>query len=314
MNAPIKSTRGHLWGFLAFAYGWTWLFWLVAALRGMTIWRPPAVVFFVIGGLGVPLGGVVMSRLKYGVAGVRDLLHRLVDPTRITARWWAVILLFFPIVTLLTATFVRVVGIEESTPDLASIRAIGTHPARFMGLMAFTLVIGPLPEEIGWRGYLLDELQTRHYAVWSALVIGVLMWVWHLPLFQLPGYSDVFHAMPATALQMLFMILSMSIFYTWIYNNTNRSVLAVILFHFMGNLSSELLRISVETQWYRLGLTGIIAVLIVWWARPPCLRRECAGPLDHSQVRILSKLTVSSHSIKERNTRIRSLDENGFPT
>lgn len=267
MDAPTKSKSGRLWGFLAFAFCWTWLFWLVASLSGTTIWHPPALVFFIIGGLGLPLGGIIMTRSTYGVAGVRDLARRIVDPARITARWWAVILLFFPILTLMAATFVRVIGIKEPPLNLASVMASATHPVRLMGLMAFTLVIGPLPEEIGWRGYLLDELQASHHALSSALMIGALMWVWHLPLFYLPGYTDVVHAMPPTALQMLFLTLSMSILYTWIYNNTERSVLAVILFHFLGNFSSEFLGVSAETQWCRLVLTGIIAVLIVWRAR-----------------------------------------------
>jgi hypothetical protein len=33
---------------------------------------PPALWFFLIGGLGVPLGGIVMNRLVYGGSGLRD--------------------------------------------------------------------------------------------------------------------------------------------------------------------------------------------------------------------------------------------------
>lgn len=281
-DVPTESGNGRLWGFLAFVYGWTWLFWLIALLWGTTIWRPPAVVFFVIGGLGLPLGGVMMNRLTYGAAGVRDLVRRIVDPTRITARWWAFLLLFFPTLTLVAAAFVHAVGIKESPLDYAPIIATASHPGRLMGLLAFTLIIGPLPEEIGWRGYLLDELQARHHAVSTALLIGVLMWVWHLPLFKLPGYSDVFHAMPGTALQMFCLTLSMSILYTWIYNNTERSVLAVVLFHFMGNLSSEFFAISVETQWCRLALLSMIAVLTVSWGMRKKTNGLIAGKITHA--------------------------------
>jgi len=37
------------------------------------------------------------------------------------------------------------------------------------------LIIGPLSEEIGWRGYALDRLQTKWNALVSALIVG-LVW------------------------------------------------------------------------------------------------------------------------------------------
>lgn len=76
---PVSLKKGRVWGFLAFSHGWTWLFWALASLWGTSIWRPPAVLLFAVGGAGVPLGGIVMSRLAYGSAGLRDLGRRVAD-------------------------------------------------------------------------------------------------------------------------------------------------------------------------------------------------------------------------------------------
>lgn len=75
---------------------------LVATLAGGSIWQPPALLVLYLGGLDVPLGGIVMTRLVDGAPGLRTAL-RIVDPRRIAGRWWAIILLFFPVLTLLAA-------------------------------------------------------------------------------------------------------------------------------------------------------------------------------------------------------------------
>jgi len=263
-----------VWGFLAFSHGWTWLFWGLASLWGTSIWHPPAVVFFAIGGAGVLLGGAVMTRVVSGAAGLRDLGRRIVDPTRIGGRWWVVILLFFPVLTLVAAAVARVLGVEGQPLDLPGAVARVSHPARLGAMMAFTLVIGPLPEEIGWRGYLLDQFQPRWSALAASLAVGLLMWLWHLPLFRLPGYWAAFQAVPPTPVHLLLVILPAAVLYAWVYNNTGQSVLAAILLHFMGNFSGELLGISSRALSYRMALTLIVVALIVWWWGPRTLRRD----------------------------------------
>jgi membrane protease YdiL (CAAX protease family) len=64
------------------------------------------------------------------------------------------------------------------------------------------------------------------------------------------------------------------ILYTWVYNNTDRSILAVILFHFAGNFWGEFLGISVEVQMYRMILMIIVVAFIAWWSGPATLRRD----------------------------------------
>ena len=52
------------------------------------------------------------------------------------------------------------------------------------------LIIGPLSEEIGWRGYALERLQTRWNALTSSLIVGLVWALWHLPLFMMVGTSQ----------------------------------------------------------------------------------------------------------------------------
>ena len=274
---PSTLSSKAVWGFVAFSHGWTWLFWLVAALFGSSIWHPPALIFFIIGGLGVLLGGVVMTRLTRGAGGLRDLGHRIVDTKRITARWWAVVLLFFPLLTLAAGALSRALG-DAQPFDFAGVVQRLANPAALAVLIGFTFFIGPFPEEIGWRGYLLDHLQTRWSALAAGLFVGLLNWIWHAPLFYLPGYADAFRAIPPSMLQMFFVVVPAVLLYAWVYNNSGRSVLAAMLFHFGGNFWGESFGLSAQGQTIRMVLVIIAVALIAWWWGPATLRRAAQPP------------------------------------
>ena len=57
--------------------------------------------------------------------------------------------------------------------------------------------------------------------------------------------------------------------YTWNHNNTGRSILAAILFHFVGNAFGELFAISTgaEVASTLLSVTPALVVIVVWRAR-----------------------------------------------
>ncbi len=189
-----------------------------------------------------------------------------------------VILLLFPVLTV-TASIVAVSGGVTSVP--LDLRGAGTRlldPASFAAFALFILVIGPLPEEIGWRGYLLDRLQLRWKALGASLVLGVIWWTWHLPLLGLPGYFDAFGRAPPTALDLLWGILPAAVLYTWVYNNTARSILAVIVFHFMHNFTGEFLGIDESVRLIRLVLEWGAAIVVVIFCGPRTLRR--GDPLE----------------------------------
>jgi membrane protease YdiL (CAAX protease family) len=267
------SKKWQLWGYLAFSHGWTWSFWLIATLWGTTIWQPPALYFFLIGGMGVLVGGIMMNHLMYSSLGLRDLARRILDPSRVAGRWWAVILLFFPALTLLAGSVAGALG-SSSSLDFSHTLTLVTNPLSLVGLMAFTLIIGPLPEEVGWRGYFLDRMQTRFSALPASLIVGFLHWSWHLPLFLLPGYWAAFGTTPPSPLNLAFVVLPATVLYVWVYNNTGRSVLATILFHFTGNFSGQFFGISEIATTYRLVLALVAVVFIVWRWGPKTLRRD----------------------------------------
>lgn len=51
-----------------------------------------------------------------------------------------------------------------------------------------SLIRGPLGEEVGWRGYLQNELNKRFPLLKASLIVGVIWSLWHLPLWFISGF------------------------------------------------------------------------------------------------------------------------------
>jgi uncharacterized protein len=112
-------------GFLAFSHAWTFGWWALAGVLALTgagsIWAGPAAVAFYIGGAGVFIGGIAMTAMHFGRAGLVDLGRRIIDPRAIGAVWWAFILLFFPLLTIMAAVVAGLTGRDMLTSQPSAI-------------------------------------------------------------------------------------------------------------------------------------------------------------------------------------------------
>ncbi len=137
---------------------------------------------------------------------------------------------------------------------------------------------GPVPEEIGWRGYALGGLlgprPGRRRVLVASLVIGVVWTLWHVPLYFIEG---TYQAEEVGFLTRRFWLFAGGTFfepvlYTAIFLATGGSTLAAILFHFAGNATGELLDLSARAEGISFALS-LVAVAIVLWV----LMRNPAG-------------------------------------
>lgn len=269
--------RSEIFGFLLFSHGWTWGWWFVATLLAAhangTIWQMPAAGAFYLGGAGVFLGALVMTFRIGGGKALAGLARRTLDARLVPPRWWVIVLAWYPALTLLAALTVLIFG-SPAPVDASLAIARLTDPAGFLLFLGFIMLIGPLPEEIGWRGFLLDRLLAGHGVLAASMVVALAWWSWHLPLGLLPGYFEAFSRQPDLVGQ-LASLMPTAIIYTWIYVSTRRSILAVIIFHFMGNLTGQMLEPSDATRLVRLAMEVGAALLILAIWRPTLpLRRQ----------------------------------------
>ena len=282
-------------------HGWSWacwsLAWVIAGER--PIFESPGAWLVYLGGLGPPLAGIWMTAMERGREGLKDLGRRLVDVTRVGGRWWAAIFLLPPLFMATAAAMHLAVGLPGTGITLAGPLAAASGPlagaanagsgAEGAGRLLislflfalFVLVFGPLPEEIGWRGYLLDTLQERHDALGGSLILAAAWGLWHLPLFLLPGYFG--EGGPPALVPYMAGLLGTTLILTWIYNGTGRSVLAAVLYHFANNFTGMLFEGDATVEWFRaaVGLALALVVVIRWGPRhmapPQGTRRETAA-------------------------------------
>lgn len=98
--------------------------------------------------------------------------------------------------------------------------------------LAIMLFLAGSLEEFGWRGFAQPRLQESYSATLSAVGIGVVWGLWHLPFFVLfdNGAFD-----PATFHWYLLGIVSMSVILGWLYNESGGSVLLPMIAHAVHN-------------------------------------------------------------------------------
>lgn len=99
-------------------------------------------------------------------------------------------------------------------------------------LIFINLFMGPLGEELGWRGYLYPAFKSNYGWLAGALMVGIIWAVWHAPLWFLdsPQSKIPFWAFTLNVILLSFLM-------SMIYNHSEGSILAVILLHLTFNVS-----------------------------------------------------------------------------
>lgn len=251
------------WPYFILALGWSWLFWIPVALTGMDISVTPGIVLFIIGIFGPAVSAIFLTYLTGDQQERREYWSRLINFRRIGPRWYAIIILIAPVCSVLAILTGFV--INGNLPSVDTAVSYVTHPLTILPFAMVTMIYGPLPEELGWRGYALDRLQRKWNALISSLVLGVIWAVWHMPIFFMRG-SLLSEVQPLWLTQFWIAmgpgILATAVLMTWIYNNTQRSTIAAILLHFMMNFTLEFLRLPGDLKIYQFVWLTIIAIVV----------------------------------------------------
>ncbi len=236
---PISMRMSRFWTFLGFTFTFSWLMWVPSALFGenftSSLWGIP----FLLGGFGPSLAGLWLVYRGQSEETRREFWRRLFDFRRIPVGMYLLIFLLFPVVYSLSLLLHGLLGGE--LPALQTVSAIAANPAVLIGMLLIGLFGGPLSEELGWRGYALDILQSRFSPLLASLILAPFWWAWHLPLFFMSGTTQQLWGVGTFEFWVyLLQIFPLTILFTWIYNHSSRSILAAVLIHFMTNFTLSL--------------------------------------------------------------------------
>jgi membrane protease YdiL (CAAX protease family) len=223
-----------------------------------------AIALFLVGGFVPSLLAIFLTWKKEGLAGLR-LLGRRILQFKLGWRWYV---------------FTFLIVIAGTVGQLAINKLIGnTFNGHLflaqLGNFLPLLILGPLSEEIGWRGYALGRLQTRWNALTSSLIVGLVWALWHLPLFMMAGTSQ--HELGLPFIGFLVGFMANSILYTWFFNNTKQSLWSAILLHWLYTYAVTVVFAGVTRSplynWLEyLPYVSMAAIVVLIW-KPQTLSR-----------------------------------------
>jgi membrane protease YdiL (CAAX protease family) len=202
-----------------FSWGW-WGLWKALQMPTPLIYVRTA---------GPTIAAFVVLAITSGRPGVLGLLRSYVH-WRVGVQWYLVALIGVPVLLFLSFAVVPGALAEFVAPDWSFIPAYVTAFAYSVFLAG-----GPLLEEGGWRGFALPRLQRLRGLLVGTLILGVFWASWHLPGFfgplALTGPDDTFLGTGIYFVEYVIGVIGLSYIMTWVFNNTQGSVLMAILLH-----------------------------------------------------------------------------------
>ncbi|MES2674002.1 MAG: type II CAAX endopeptidase family protein [Pseudomonadota bacterium] len=223
--------------FVVFAYAFSWLCWLpVVHVVQSDLFKSPgwAIALIFLGGYGPTLSALLIQSIIGGWVGVKTLLKKLLM-WRIGFKWFGLILFVWPIINALALGIYWSVGGELGSVNYGLLPWI---PAVYL----VSLFLGPLAEELGWRGFALPILYKKYGFFQSSILLGVIWAMWHAPLFW-AATGTAISGFPVTVAMILIFILGTTgtnIIYTWLYKNTQGGAFVGVLAHLSTNATGTI--------------------------------------------------------------------------
>ena len=163
--------------------------------------------------------------------------------------------LFFPFIWFGTAWIVCILQNQDITAILVSNPGV-------MFISFFTCLIrGPLGEELGWRAFLLNELEKKYGFLKAVLINGSLWGFWHFPLILVEGYTAAEMLIQFTCNMVA--LIALTLIMALLYKQSKNLLVAILLHQFFNYARSLIAADSIASNIAITICTCIIA--IIYW-------------------------------------------------
>ena len=191
----------------------------------------------------------------------RDFVNRLINPRLIKPEVLPVFFLIMPL-SVLASIFLSL-PFGGSTSQFQFSEGFSFSSGFVPVLLLLLLAAGF--EELGWRGYAFDSLQSRYTYFKASIIFSILWSLWHFPLiFVNNSYQyEIFHQNIWYGVNFFVSIIPLGVIISWICIKNRKSIPAAILFHFLVNISQEILDLSQTTKCIETVVLIIVAAVIV---------------------------------------------------
>jgi membrane protease YdiL (CAAX protease family) len=246
--------------FILATFAFTWTLFSIVIFSGQSNQDFPAMLLYILGGCAPSLVAIFFVWRTFNKEQRDDFWSRVINPRRIKPVWWVVSLVVIPAVMGL-AIWLNTRLFNE-LPGMEILNNLKVQPAEIPVFIIMMLIGGPLAEELGWRGFLLDAFQKKWSPAISTIILFLIWWIWHLPLFFIPGTSHYNWGLFTNMFWLFAMnVFLLTILMTLAFNANQRSVLIAILIHFSYNVTLSLL-VPYTTQTFAF-ITTFLALLVI---------------------------------------------------
>ena len=268
MKAEAHEYQPLRW--IALTLGLTWIPWAAAIALGagqenVETYSFKGVVFAcaIFGLFGPTIASLIMIFRSGSQPLKADFKDRLFNVRRIVPRFLAL--------TIVLPTLVVLTAITISLPFGGSTDQFGltedtSEVGKLLMMVLLTMVLAPIFEEMGWRGYGVDSFRAKLSPLKMSLAFGAFWALWHAPLFLMPGtyhYGLAQADSPAPAINFFVSVVIVAVVVNWLFYKNNRSILAAAVAHAAGNAAGVLIAATPTTDLISTSVFFVVAVAVV---------------------------------------------------
>ena len=272
--------------FFVLTLAWTWICGFIPVIFGFTGTGVGTFVFY-FGGGAPSVVALFLVFLTYPKDKRKDYFKRCFSFKRMGIKWPLITIAVFTMLSVISISIgVGLLGFEMPTMDY--IKAIVANPLNLLLVLLLSLISGPLNEEFGWRGYALDRLLKKFGFLKGSLILGFIWAIWHLPWYFTPGQAqyNLFQDSVFHAIMFIPSVMMLSVFVSFVYIKTGRSILAGALVHMFSNLIGSQLLSSYTTEISMLiRYTNMVffLIVIIYTACSKNFKAEAASVIENIQ-------------------------------
>ncbi|MFO0589406.1 MAG: type II CAAX endopeptidase family protein [Polyangiaceae bacterium] len=219
MTASAGAGDG-VYPFFALACAITWALDLPYVLASLRHETPPA---WALGLTGLGAFGPMLAAIV--IAGRRRELRGVFGRWRTGPVWILVGLALSPCLHLVATSLEVALGGRPAHWFYPPV-----EPERLAALVVF-----PIGEEFGWRGFAYPRLADRHGPVRGSLILGAFWTLWHLGMMFGPDKRPDL----VTFGSMLALLLAGSVVWAWVFERGSRSMAVAIALHMSAHLDND---------------------------------------------------------------------------
>lgn len=191
---------------------------------------------YLLGGWSPTIASYLALKRNHKVTNIKEWLKNIFDLKQH--------IFSYLMVVIMAATFILpqclISGYESGAPLLAII------------VMVPMMLVGGGLEEAGWRYILQPELEKKYSFTVTTIIVSIIWWLWHLPLFYIQGVGQYGQNYLAFGIN----VLGLSFALAGIRKNTN-SVWLCVLFHCIINSLSGIYVVN-DNIWGNIAAAAIL--------------------------------------------------------